>query len=182
MDPLISAEELALYLGRTDLIPDVLALAVASASGIVRDWAGWSITRETTTFVVDGSTTSLLSLPTLHLNGVTEVRVAGEVLNPSATGWTSAEQYTWSARGQLFRACGWPCGFRSVEADVDHGYDIAPDAVRAVVFALAAAPAFTPGGSVLLSKTVGAVTHTYRDTPSTLTDLQAFQLSGYRLS
>lgn len=179
MEPLITTAELGLYLQRT-VDPDAAALAVANASGLVRDYCGWSISAETVTLTLDGSGTVLLDLPTLQLNGVTAVRLNGIALESPEDGWPTAEQYTWSTRGQLYRAAGWPAGFRNVEADVVHGHDPTPDAVRAVVLGLAGAAAFNPGGA-LVSKTVGAVTHTYRDAPGVLTDLQAFQLSGYRL-
>lgn len=169
MDPLITTAELNVYLQRT-IDPEVAALAVASASGIIRDYCGWSISAETTTFVVDGSGTVLLNLPTLRLISVEEVRVNGAPVT----------DYVWAARGQLWRAAGWPAEFRCAEADCTHGYEQTPDAVRAVGLSLAGAAALNPAGS-LKSKTVGAVTHTYNDAHDVLTELQAFQLSGYRL-
>lgn len=171
MDPLITADELGRYLQRT-LDPDAAALAVASASGLIRDHCGWSISAETTTFVLDGSGTKILNLPTLRLVAVDEVRLFGTALD-------SAE-YSWTERGQLYCAAGWPPDFRAAAADVRHGYDQTPDAVRAVAFVVAAATMSNPAGT-LASKTVGAVTHTYRDASAVLTELQQFQLSGYRL-
>lgn len=186
MDPLATLAELNQAAQRV-VDPTAGMLALASASGLVRDYVGWSISEETVTFVVDGSTTTLLGLPTLRLTAVSEVRVkdgsvGGLVLTESDTGWTGGDTYTWSQRGHLYRACGWPCGFRTVEADVTHGYAVIPDAVRAVVLGLAGADVFSPAGSVLQSKTVGGVSHTYRESPGELTSLQTFQLSGYRLT
>jgi hypothetical protein len=171
VDPLATTAELRRYLQRP-IDEDVATLALASSSGLVRDYCGWSISYEETTFVVDGSGTTLLSLPTLYLVSVAAVSVNGIVLPAGA--------YTWTERGQLHNAVGWPTGFRAVEVDCTHGYEQSPDAVRAVVLARAAVDAFNPG-SALASKTVGAVTHTYRDAPDGLSALQAFQLDAYRL-
>jgi len=171
VDPLVTAAELGLYLQRT-VDPDAAALAVASASGMIRDICGWSISAETVTLVLDGSGTTILNLPTLRLVAVFEVRLWGVALDPS--------EYSWTERGQLYRAAGWPADFRAVAADVQHGYEQTPDTVRAVALSLAGATTTNPGGT-LVSKTVGAVTHAYRDAPAVLTELQEFQLSGYRL-
>lgn len=179
MEPLATLGQLERSLQRT-VDPEAGAQALAFASGLVRDYCGWTISAEQTTFIVDGSGTTLLSLPTLRLNNVEEVRLQGEVLAASLTGWPGTSEYTWSTRGQLYRASGWPQLFRAVEADVSHGYEPVPEAVQAVVLGVAGGSLFNPGGS-LVSKTVGAVTHTYRDAPGALTELQAFQLSGYRL-
>jgi hypothetical protein len=180
VEPLATVADLEKSVQRS-VDPEAGRLALESASGLVRDYCGWAISRTTETFTVDGSGTTLLSLPTLHLVDVSAVRMGGAELAASPTGWTGPEEYSWSARGQLYRAYGWPDIFRHIEADVTHGYDVIPDAVRAVVLGLAGATAFNPGGSVLASKTVGAVTHTFRDAPGELTSLQVFQLSGYRL-
>lgn len=181
MEPLVSTAELGRYMQRT-LPEEAAALAVASASGVVRAYCKWSISAETTTFILDGTGTIFLSLPTLELTAVEEVRAAGEVLTP-ATSWPpGSTEYTWSRIGMLRRGLGWPAGFRTVEVDCTHGFDTTPDAVRAVALPLAAATVFNPGGA-LASKTVGAVTHVYRDagqTPELPAGL-AFQLSDYRL-
>lgn len=176
MEPLATLAQLSRSLQRT-VDPDAGALALAVASGIVRDYCGWSISEESVTFTVDGSGTQLQSLPTLHLTAVAEVRLFGQALTASDV---DAAGYEWSERGQLFRAIGWPNTFRCVQADVTHGYPVTPDGVLAVVLGLAGIGIPNPGGS-LASKTVGGVTHTYRDVRGELTDLQVFQLSGYRL-
>lgn len=172
MDPLVSEAELATYLGRS-VGEEAATLAVATASGIVRDYCRWCISSEETTFVVDGSGTSLLGLPTLRLVEVAEVRIDGVVIDPS--------EYSWSERGQLSRVAGWPARFRCVEADVTHGWSPTPDSVRAVVLALASSRSVNPEG--LRSKTVGAVSKSYvvEAMRGDLSDLQMSLISGYRL-
>lgn len=179
MEPLATVAQLGKSLQRT-VDPDAGLLALQLASGLVRNDLGWALSEETTTFVVDGSATQLLSLPTLHLTAVHEVRVLGTVIEPTAPDGGYGYGYDFSERGQLFRAAGWPTEFRSVAVDVTHGYAVIPDAALAVVLAIAGRGVFNPGGS-LASKTVGSVTHTYRDVPGDLSELQRFQLSAYRL-
>jgi hypothetical protein len=181
MDTLATVAELQKALQRT-VDPEAGTLALRLASGIVRDYVGWSLSEETTTFVFDGSGHVLQSLPTLHLTAVAEVRLDGVPLVHAASNWPRAAEYTWSQRGQLYRPLGWPARFRVGEADVTHGYPPGqlPDAVLAVVLGLAGGVVSNPGNT-LRSKTVGSVTHTYRDAPAEMTPLQALQLSGYRL-
>lgn len=172
MDPLILPAELSVYLRRS-VEPAAAAQAVSTASGLIRDYCGWPISYQAETFIVDGSETNILNLPTMHLVAVDAVRIHG----------IDVQDFEWSARGTLYRAWGWPPEFRGVQVDCTHGYQQIPDAVRVVAFGLAAAYVLNPGG-VLASKTVGAVTHTYRresQPGGPLTELQAFQLSGYRL-
>lgn len=183
MEPLASAADLGRFLQRT-IDEEAAALALASASGLVREYCGWSISAETTTFILDGTGTTLLSLPTLELTAVQQVRAAG-VLLAEATSWPPADaEYSWSRNGQLRRGAGWPAGFRTVEADVTHGLDPVPDAVRSVVLSVAAVAVYNPGAA-LASKTVGAVTHVYRDPGDSpglaLPPAYALQLTAYRL-
>lgn len=181
MDPLATLAELETSTQRT--VEEAAGLlALQSASGLVRDYVGWPISLTTETLTVDGSGTTLQSLPTMKLVSVAAVRVCGVLLSWSETGWTATGEYTWSERGQLYRSAGWPRAFRSVEVDCVHGYATIPDAIRAVVLGLAGATVFSPAGSSLESKTVGGVSHTYRQASGELTALQTFQLSGYRLN
>lgn len=182
MEPLATVAQLSMSMQRT-VDPAAGLLALQAASGMVRDYVGWNLSEETTTFTVDGSGHQLLSLPTLHLTAVTEVRLLGTVLTPASLASFSdvVGTYEWSERGQLFRAAGWPAVFRSVQADVTHGYAVMPDAILAVVLALAGGGLLVNPGGALASKTVGGVTHTYRSAPTSFTELQTFQLSTYRL-
>jgi hypothetical protein len=165
MDPLVTAEDLASYLQR-DLDRSTADLAVAGASGAVRGWCLWDLSAAEVTFTVDGSGSRVLALPTLHLESVEEVRVDGEVIDPSG--------YTWSAGGLLERAAGWPRRFRAVDVDCHHGYDPIPDLLRLVSLERAARQYDNP--QRLASKSVGGVSQSYE-----LTELEMAQLGPYRL-
>lgn len=171
--PLVVAEDFASYLQR-DLDRKTADLALASASGLVRHYCRWGLSAETITFIEDGTGTQLLSLPTLRLNAVAEVRVDGEVI--PVTG------YEWGRGGQLYRNYAvWPRRFRVVQADVQHGHTIIPDELRAVVFAVAAR--FYVNAEGLRSKTVGQVSRTFvlETMRGDLTDLETALIAGYRL-
>jgi hypothetical protein len=173
MDPLVTVGELETYLQRT-VDADAGELAVANASGIVRDFCRWPIApTEDATWTLDGRGTAWLNLPTLYLTDVAEVRVDGEVIDPGT--------YSWAQRGQLYRAEGWPARLRCVEADVSHGYETTPTSVRAVVLTLAARSMVNPEG--LRSKTVGGVSKSFvfETMRGDLSELQLGQIGGYRL-
>lgn len=183
MEPLVSVAELEKYIQRS-VDPETGALAVAGASGIIRDFCRWPISIERVTFTVDGSGTVVCSLPTLRLVGVDEVRIDGVVVEfADYVALTSVPltSYTWSENGQLYRPVGWPARARCIQADVVHGYDSTPDTIRAVGLKLAARSVENPVGLVL--KTVGQVTRTFdsRTGSEDLSQLQMAQLAGYRL-
>lgn len=183
MEPLVSAEEFAGHLQR-DLDRFSAEQALAGASGFARDYCRWGILEEETTWTLDGTGTSLLSLPTLYLTDVAEVRIDGTVIAAPAAGAAPAsDQYTWSEKGLLARAAGWPKRYRCIEVDVVHGYPLAqvPEAIKAVVMVIAARSMVNPEG--LRSKTVGAVSKSYifETMRGDLTELQIAQLGRYRL-
>lgn len=173
MNPLVTDEQFASYLQR-DLDRATADLALAGASGLVRDYCRWSITQETTTFVIDGNATRLLTLPTLKLTDVTEVRVGGIVLDP--------DDYAWSESGMLASTGNvWPQRFRYIEVDCTHGHEQTPDAVALVTFSLGARYYVNPEG--LRSKAVGGVSRSFviETLRGDLFDLEAAMLGPYRL-
>lgn len=167
---LCTTDELNAHVQR-EVDGEVAELALDLASGIVRAFCQWGISAEATTFTVDGSGHSVLSLPTLHLVSVEEVRLLGVplVIGPES----------WSERGQLWRREGWPSVFRNVEVDCHHGYRPSemPAAVRAVVLTIAAGRIHNTEG--LRSKTVGDTSRTYF--APELSPLQMAQLAEYRM-
>jgi hypothetical protein len=174
MDPLVTVEELASYLQSGTVDRATAELVVAGASGMVRAYCGWIISREETTFTLDGSGHTLLALPTLNLVEVTEVRIDGIVIDAYDPEAASEWQYRWSAAGVLDRPVGWPRRFRCVEADVVHGYDPVPDLVKLVTLARAGCDYDNP--ERLTVRAVGAISRSYD-----LSGLETAQLDMFRL-
>lgn len=164
--PIVSAEDLASYLQRSDLDRSTADLAVAGASGTVRDYCGWAITLAEETLTVDGSGGRILLLPTLQLTAVPEVRVDGVVL--------AVGEFTWSVSGRLYRDVGWPRRYRAVEVDCTHGHDPAPDAVRVVALEVAARAYSNP--ERLSTKGVGNTSAGYDFRPVDMARLDPYRL------
>jgi hypothetical protein len=165
--PLVYAEDLAAYLQR-DLDRCTADLAVEGASGLVRAYCGWGLSRTVETMTLDGNNSRCLTLPTMHVNDVSEVRIDGEVADPV--------DYGWGVNGVLLRRQGWPCGQRNIAADVDHGFDPTPDELRIVTLSIAARLYTNPEG--LQSKSSGDGSRAYG---AELPDLEIRLVSGYRL-
>jgi hypothetical protein len=175
--PLAALAELADY-QRRDLggVEATAGLALAGASGMVRDYLGWSVSAESTTFTLDGTGTPLLAVPTLRLTDVTEVRLDGVAL--------AAGTWTWSARGHVRRTAGvWPDTFRCVELDCSHGYDPVPDAVKLIVLSVATRAMTNPTEPGLILKTVGAISRRWNRAADdvALTALETAVIDRYRL-
>jgi hypothetical protein len=98
---------------------------LAMASDAARSYCGWRIDRGTDTFVLDGSGSPLLMLPTLRVVEVLSVTEAGSAV----TGWSV------SAMGALRHPTCWGSGLSSVEVIVDHGWLEVPWDVQMVVCA-----------------------------------------------
>lgn len=173
MDPLITRGEFEAYLQRP-VDPAPADLAIAGASGTIRAHCGWVISRETdVTLYVAGTGSPVLSLPTLMLLDVTEVRVDGDVIDPAA--------YAWARRGQILRGVPqsparplWTAWSR-VEVDCTHGYDPIPDAVKLVALSKAALHYSNP--ETVRVATTGSVSRTYFD----VAPLDAAILDAYRI-
>lgn len=152
MQPLATAGELQTHLQRP-IDPDVAAQALQLASGAVRAFCKWDLSPVMTeTLQAEGNGTAVLSLPTLNLLSVVQVRVDGV---PIIFG---APLVSFSKRGQLYRSAGWP-RFASIDVDCVHGYDPAPDLVKLVVLDLCGRQMNNPQG--LVSATVGSVSQTF---------------------
>lgn len=154
--PFAGADELNHHLQYT-VDPDVAALALAGASGSVRAYCGWNLSRESTTLTGEGGGGSLLTLPTLYLVSVDAARVNGAVIDLA--------DVVVSRRGQLRRTSLWPMD-STVDVDCVHGYDETPDVVRLVTLTLAARIVNNPENAK--AATVGTVTRTYDASMSAL--------------
>lgn len=168
MAPLATEGELDDYLQRS-VPPAQAALAVAGASGIVRSYCQWEISREeAVTFKVDGSGTRVLSLPSLYITDVTSIAVN--------TVPVDLADVTWAKRGQIYRYAGW-ARWSTVEVECDSGYTDVPDVIKIVTLSLAARHVNNPQG--LKSAAVGSVQRTYAETQ--LNRLELALLDAFRL-
>lgn len=154
--PFAAAEELNQHL-RYELPPDVAALALTGASGAVRSYCGWNLSRESTTLIGEGNGGAILTLPTLHLVSIEEVRIDGDDVDLAGVVVTR--------RGQLRRKLLWPLD-STVEVDCVHGYDETSDVVRLVTLTLAARIVNNPENAKTAA--VGSVTRTYDASMSAL--------------
>lgn len=101
-----------------------------SASSAIRDAAGSSISRSTTTVKLPGSSEQWLAVPLQPANAVTDVEIDG----------TAVTDFTFMG-DRLWRASGWRNGYAPVlvELTVDHGYDAVPDDIVDLCCSLVAA-------------------------------------------
>ena len=105
--------------------PRVQAL-LDGATHAIRQYCGWHIAgTELDTMILDAEGGRVLTLPTLHVTNVQEVKVCGEVLDVAA--------YDWSRLGNIeLRAGQWPDRYRSVEVTLEHGFPAAPDVAQII--------------------------------------------------
>jgi hypothetical protein len=151
MDPLASVDEFEIYLGRTLDDRTQAETILTLASGAVRAYCGWEISQQiNVTMYVEGFGTSLMTLPTLCLTAVHEVRADGQLVDPAEY------PYKHSRKGQIWGY--WVCAVQ-YEFDVDHGYEPVPDLVKLVTMDLSSKHMTNPEG--LTSATVGQVSRTW---------------------
>lgn len=173
MEPLANREEFAHYL-QGQVSDDVADLALADASGTIRGICGWHIAPVVTeTFIIDGNGTSVLTLPTLRLVHVDRIRIDGQ----------DYADFVAFPRGQIYRCGTWPARIGVVEVEVSHGFNEAPDAVRAVALGMAARSIWTAGRSAELRElTVGGIRQIFEPrSTQDVTPLQMAQLAAVRL-
>lgn len=188
MAALATVGELETHLGRS--VDDVQAQQMLDlSSAAVRAYCGWNVTREDTTFYFEGNGTGSVSLPTLELIEVHQVRANGAVLD--TTKWP----IIWSRKGQgsigrwhgnpgqwQGSIGGWPRGVQYA-VDLTHGYDPVPDLLKLVTLDLAARQISNPQS--LVSATVGQVSRTWATgstgDPQAMSSLHERLLDRYRL-
>jgi len=180
MAPLATVGELETHLQRTFDDPSRAALALELASGAVRAYCGWDLARENTVFEMEGGGGAILTLPTLELIDVTEIRIDG-VVQELDLPVTEYGRITWWKKGQLYRHAGWPPNV-PIEVVALHGYDPVPDLVKLVTLDLAARRVTNPEG--LVSASTGQVSRTWASGSAGSSDLSALHerlLDRYRL-
>lgn len=147
--------------------PTASELALAGASGAVRSYCGWVLSRESAVLTAEGAGGVLLDLPTLHLVSVDSILVNGEAVD--------LDTVIVTRRGQLVRPAYWPNDAK-VEVDCVHGYDPIPDVVKLVTLTLAARILTNPEGAK--SASVGSVSRSF---DTRLSQLDMRLVDPYRL-
>lgn len=176
MEPLATVAELERHLQTTLTTTgeqDQAEQALELASGAVRAYCGWDISRTGEIIEAYGEGSTVLTIPTLMLQGVSAVTLDGTDLDMNTLVWT--------VKGQIYRDAGWP-RFSVAHLDIDHGYDVVPDYIKLVVLDVAARQLQNPEG--LVSATVGEVSRTWSNsstTNATLSTLHQNLLDRYRV-
>lgn len=175
MSDFLNAADIAAFTSTTTTLTDA---QVAAAHNAVRQHCRWHVVPERTeTITADGDCGTEVTLPTMQITGVTEIRVDG----------VADADVDWWRNGRLRRSDGFTDDPRSIEVDLTHGFDI-DDAplVVAVVAALAERIAASSGGEdvdpniaeeAIGSYRVRYVTHA---TTVTLTESERMMLDDYR--
>lgn len=150
MDPFASTADLAAKLGTTEDALDTAraTLALESASGVIRDRCGWTISSETVTDTLDGDGGRSLWLPTLKLTDVSNVQIGDQIL-------VAGMDFDWTSYGKLIRAGRWPHKPRSISITYTHGYDAVSQGVRTVCLKLAATAYENTSGGKSRTETFG---------------------------
>ncbi|EHK86389.1 hypothetical protein [Rhodococcus pyridinivorans] len=163
MEPLVGIAQFRELLAGSGL--EEWQLGVASAA--IRSYCGWHVTPvviETVTLDGDGGT--ILSLPTLRLVSLVEVRVQGEAV----------EDVEWSSDGSLRGK--WPDRWRSIEVTMEHGYDQPADLLGVLVDAAARAVNSELGGA---AETIGPFSFTASEGSTVMYAHELQILDRYRL-
>jgi hypothetical protein len=107
---------------------EIVGVYLDTASAIVRDAAGSSISQETGTVVLEGTASPWLRLPSGPVTAVSEAKLDGMVV----TDWRLSA-------GALWRPCGWrECEPSTVEVTYTHGLPEVPADIVDIVCRLAA--------------------------------------------
>ncbi|WP_336819843.1 hypothetical protein [Gordonia sp. MMO-8] len=115
--------------------------AIDTAVDAIRTYCGWHVwPQRTETITIDGEGGRVLTLETLKMTDVAEIREHGNVL--------SAEAYEWSAGGDIKRVVGcWTHRWRGIEIDLTHGHAVVPDALRGLIVDTVADAVSNPVGA-----------------------------------
>lgn len=151
---------------------------LAAASGSIRSFCGWNITREVVQDAeLDAYGGSLLVLPTLHLVSIESLYVDDAYLEDRT-------DYRWSRRGlirRMPRGTCWPNDYGCIRYSITHGYEECPPEVAALCVALAKRADVVPTG--ILQKQVGGISLQFKDVPLDAAEqgaLQAYALESGR--
>lgn len=159
------------------LLPSANADNLAAAEAAIRKYCGWHIAPVIQEdFVLDGTGTKTLFVPTMKLVDIISVVVDGVVVDPASLEWSEAG---------FIRAPGiWTDKLRSVRLTIEHGHESAPDVAEKVI-AIAARASASPTGVV--RENAGAFGVSYSTTAPgvaggvVLMEHERKQLDRYRL-
>jgi hypothetical protein len=140
-------------------------------------YCGWHIAPSVTEDVtLDGTTSTVLRLPTLHLTSLDTLTISGVVVDVDDT---TAVQ--WSEAGYLRCSSGFGALLRGVVVGITHGYDAMPLDVQAVIDGLASRAAFPSSPYVQVGQVRVATDASGMPIGGTLTSVEQMTLDRYRL-
>ncbi|THV27937.1 hypothetical protein [Glycomyces paridis] len=140
-----------------------------AASGVIRTYVEWSISREIIVDArIDAPGGTLLMLPTLLLVDVAAIAVDA----------VAVTDFDWSEAGMVERAVGWPRGFRRLTVSYTHGYETVPDEVKSYTVAVASAAAASVAGKV--QESIGDWSATYATVERVFGSMGKTILNRYR--
>lgn len=118
-----------------------LPQAIDAAVDAIRTYCGWHVwPQRDETLTLDGEGGSVLTLPTMHVTNIAEIREHGAVVDAPA--------YEWSRTGDVKRVAGrWTRRWRGIEVDLVHGYQKVPAALWALVLDSVADAVSNPAGA-----------------------------------
>lgn len=133
-------------LGRVSADTPGLSEVLERAENAVIRYCEWHVApARTETLILDGSGTELVQLPSLKVNEIQSVRHLGKDVDPEA--------YDWSATGQIRLRnpqSRWSDRYRSIEVDLDHGYEELPDDLATVILGLVVRSIASPMGEIMI--------------------------------
>lgn len=142
MDSLITKDQLkaaSSYLQGDAAQLDVL---IAIVGGLIREYCGWHIAGvETTEHRLDHDGGNHIELPTMKLREKPEITINGERIT----------DFQWSEFGMIQLTKCYAKGYGTITARMTHGYDSAPEIIRAVALSTLAASLSNPQGATQVS-------------------------------
>ncbi|UBH06472.1 hypothetical protein K8P10_001983 [Leucobacter sp. Psy1] len=149
-DLVLSVEEIQKLTNRP--LDQVLAKTIASAaSRAVRDRCGWRVAGQITeTLTLSARSDRLLTLPSLHVSNIAEIREDGHRLELD-------RDYDWDTNGIIERLTGrWNRRRRKIDITLTHGFHECPGAIAEALAAAIARGTLTPAGNIVSETTLGA--------------------------
>lgn len=166
--------------GRLSADDDETSRLLLAALQTARRYCGWRVTPTAVeTITVDGPGSRLLSLPTLHIEGLQSITEEGVELD--------LDKVSWSKVGLLRKkhGCHWSREYGAIEVEMNHGYPAAWDwqsAVLELVDRMASAVGNVVGNSgPIVESNVGHVTTRWTQTISNPANQRLFSMLNHDL-